>query len=164
MQHIELTAQLVLLLVIANATPVAVSLLLGRHLGFPLDGHLDFIDQRPLFGPSKTLRGLVAAILVSALVAPLFGLTFAQGALFGSLAMLGDLITSFIKRRLGMAPSKSVPGFDQLLETLLPLWVMQPVFGASGVEIAAAIAAFVVIDLLFSWVKNRIRKKVRSEK
>jgi len=145
-----LLGELVLLLVIANATPVIISLLLGNRWNQPLDrGHL-FTDGNPFLGSSKTVRGLLGSITACALLAPLFDLSLWQGAGFGTLAMLGDLLSSFSKRRLGLRSGHSAPLLDQLPETLLPLWVMQPVLGAGPVEIAAAIVAFSGIDLLFT--------------
>jgi len=148
--RIWLVIHLLLLLVIANGTPALLGLLLGSRWDRPLDNHRTFTDNRPLLGPSKTLRGLIAALLVTALLAPLFKLSMLDGACFALLAMLGDLCSSFIKRRLGFASSRSVPLLDQLPECLLPLWGMQTVFGTSGSEIALAVTLFIVIDLLLS--------------
>jgi CDP-2,3-bis-(O-geranylgeranyl)-sn-glycerol synthase len=145
-----LLGELVLLLVVANATPVILSLLLGNRWKQPIDRGILLPDGRPLLGPSKTLRGLLGSITVCTLLAPLFDLNHLQGAMFGALAMLGDLASSFCKRRLGLRSGQSVLLLDQLPETLLPLWVMLPAFNASALEIAAAIAAFTVIDLLFT--------------
>ena len=152
--HIQIISELVLLLVISNGAPVFSSILLGKRLNRPLDGNLRFLDGRPILGPAKTLRGLLSAILVTSLVAPLFGLAPAQGAAFGLLAMLGDLTSSFLKRRLGVTPSHSAPLLDQLPETLLPLLVMRPVLTASITEILVAALVFVVIDLLLSWLRD----------
>jgi CDP-2,3-bis-(O-geranylgeranyl)-sn-glycerol synthase len=148
--HFWLVHQLVLLLIITNATPVILSLLAGRHWNRPLDGNRLFRDQQPLLGPSKTIRGVAGAVLATAAIAPLFSLTVPEGATFAILAMSGDLFSSFIKRRLGIASSRSVPLLDQLPETVLPLWGMQAALGASVDEIVLAIALFVVIDLLLS--------------
>ena len=118
-------SHLVLLLVIANGTPALLGLVLGPRWNLPLDFNHRFLDNRPLLGPSKTLRGLLGALLVTALLAPLFKLSLLDGASFALLAMLGDLCSSFIKRRLGFASSRSVPLLDQLPESLLPLWGMR---------------------------------------
>jgi CDP-diglyceride synthetase len=139
-----------LLLITANGTPVITSVLLGDRWAWPLDGNTRFIDQRPLLGASKTLRGLVMAIVATAVVAVLLGMTWIEGAGFGLLAMLGDICSSFIKRRLGFRSSQSAPVLDQLPETLLPAWVMQPALGTSTTGMLAAVAVFFVIDLLFS--------------
>ena len=148
--RIWLVSHLVLLLVIANGTPALLGLLLGSRWNRPLDNHRSFRDNRPLLGPSKTLRGLIGALLVTALLAPLFKLSMLEGASFALLAMLGDLFSSVIKRRLGIAPSRSSPLLDQLPESLLPLWGMQSVLEASGGEMALAVTLFIVIDLLLS--------------
>jgi CDP-2,3-bis-(O-geranylgeranyl)-sn-glycerol synthase len=148
--HTWLVSHLVLLLIIANGTPALLGLLLRSRWNRPLDNHCRFLDKRPLLGASKTLRGLIGSVLVTALLAPLFELSVLEGARFALLAMLGDLASSFIKRRLDIASSRSVPLLDQLPESLLPLWGMHTVLGASAVEIALAVMIFTVIDLLLS--------------
>ena len=145
-----LVTTLILLLVTANGAPVVAGLLLGKRWDWPLDNNIRFTDQRPLLGTSKTLRGLIAAIVATAIVAALLGMTWFEGASFGLLAMLGDLCSSFIKRRLGFPSSQSVPLLDQLPESILPVWMMQMVLGPTMTEMFAAVAAFFVIDLLLS--------------
>lgn len=152
-----LISHLVLLLVIANGTPALLGLVLGPRWNQPLDYNHRFLDNRPLLGPSKTLRGLFGALLVTALLAPLFKLSVLDGASFALLAMLGDLCSSFIKRRLGFASSRSVPLLDQLPESLLPLWGMQTVLGSTGSEMALAVVIFIVIDLLLSRSLRAVR-------
>jgi hypothetical protein len=139
---------LVLLVVIANVTPVVISLLMGHRWNAPLDGGLMLPDQRPVLGPSKTIRGVLASVLATGLLAPLFGFSPVTGAGFACLAMLGDSCSSFIKRRLGIASSHSVPLIDQLPESLLPLWFMQPIVGGTTAEILAAAAIFTLVDLV----------------
>lgn len=148
-------AELILLLVIANATPLLVGVVAGSRLDTPLDGNRRFVDGRPLFGPAKTFRGVGSSIAATALVAPLLGLTFLQGAVFGLLAMLGDLLSSFTKRRLGIAASHSAPLLDQLPETLLPLLLLQPAMGFSTREMLMAALVFGFIDWLYSWRRDK---------
>ena len=155
--HTQLVAHLVFLLVIANGTPALLGLLLGPRWNRPLDNNRLFPDNRPLVGPSKTLRGLFSAIIVTGLLAPLFGLTIPEGAGFALLAMLGDISSSFIKRRLGFESSRSVPLLDQIPESILPLWGMQTALGASGIEMALAVGIFTVIDLLLSRMLRTLR-------
>jgi CDP-2,3-bis-(O-geranylgeranyl)-sn-glycerol synthase len=152
--RIWLINELLLLLVVANGAPVALGLLLGPRCNQPLDAGRLFFDQRPWFGASKTIRGILAAIVASALCAPLLGFTYIHGALFGGLSMVGDLLSSFIKRRLGFPSSCSRPGLDQLPETLLPLLVMWPAHRATVLEMAVVITVFIVIDLLLSRLIN----------
>ena len=148
--RIWLVSHLLFLLFIANGTPVLIGLALGPRWSWPLDNHHLFTDKRPLLGPSKTLRGLLGALLATALLAPLVDLTLIEGASFALLAMLGDLCSSFANRRLGIASSHSVPLLDQLPESILPLWGMQTVLGSSWLEMALAVTIFTVIDLLLS--------------
>ena len=145
-----LVTEVILLLIVANAAPVIASLLLGRHGNRPLDGNRLLADGHPMLGPSKTIRGVIAAVLFTALAAPLFDLSWLQGAGFGLLAMLGDIGSSFTKRRLGLSSGRSAPLLDQLPETLLPLLGIQPVLGLTALEMLAVVAVFILIDLLLS--------------
>ena len=143
---------LVLLTVVANAAPLVISLLMGQRWNAPLDGCLRLYDERPVLGPSKTIRGLLASMLATALLASLLGFSPVTGAGFASLAMLGDTCSSFIKRRLGIASSRSVPLLDQLPESLLPLWLMQPIVGGTTAEILVTVAIFTLVDLVLFWL------------
>jgi CDP-2,3-bis-(O-geranylgeranyl)-sn-glycerol synthase len=153
----QLVSELVLLLVIANGAPFVARYLFGGFLDEPMDCNKVFRDGRPLLGPAKTVRGVFSAIISTAAVAPLVGLEPVQGAAFGLLAMLGDMTSSFIKRRLAIATSQSAPLLDQLPETLVPMIVMQAVLSASLPEIAAAAVTFVLIDLAISWLRDRLQ-------
>ena len=61
------------------------------------------------------------AVIATALAAFVLGYTWKLGAMVGALAMAGDMISSFIKRRMGMVVSSQAPGLDQVPEALLPL-------------------------------------------
>jgi hypothetical protein len=63
--HPLAVAQLLILLTLANGSPVVAKLVLGRHFAGPLDGGAKFIDGKPLLGRSKTVRGLLIAIVVT---------------------------------------------------------------------------------------------------
>jgi len=146
-----LISEITLLLVFANATPVVLSLLLGDRWNRPLDGGRLFADGRPWLGHSKTVRGLVGSITVCAILAPAVDLNLPQGAAFGALAMLGDLGSSFCKRRLGYPSGHPVPLLDQIPEALLPLCcIILPTLAVTATEIILAIGAFIFLDLLFS--------------
>jgi hypothetical protein len=54
--------QMLLLLMLANGTPVIVKKVIGDRYSHPLDGHLSFVDGRPLLGKSKTIRGVALAV------------------------------------------------------------------------------------------------------
>lgn len=154
-------AALLLLLIVANGAPIVVNRIMGTTWDFPLDAGARFFDGRPLLGASKTLRGLCSAIAATALVAPLVGFSALQGASLAALSMLGDALSSFLKRRLGMAPSSMALGLDQIPESLVPLWFLRAGLGLEAWDVARLTAMFLVADLLLSRIlfRLRIRKK-----
>jgi CDP-2,3-bis-(O-geranylgeranyl)-sn-glycerol synthase len=64
--------------------------------------------------------------------------------------MLGDLTTSFIKRRLGLPPSSQALGLDQGLESLFPLLAVRSRLGLTAWDILAVVLAFFGLELLLS--------------
>src|SRR5262252_4442198 len=66
--------QILILVTVANATPVVAKRTFGDRLAHPVDGNLTLPDGRPLFGPSKTVRGLLLALIITAAAAPLVGI------------------------------------------------------------------------------------------
>ena len=148
--HLLAILQLLVLLAVANGTPVIAKRLLGAHLAWPLDGGLRLWDSRPLFGPSKTLRGILLALLATGLVAPLLGLSWPLGLLIGALAMTGDLLSSFLKRRLGRPASSRAFGLDQIPECLLPLLACRDALGLGWADIALATLLFLLGEVLLS--------------
>jgi CDP-diglyceride synthetase len=148
--HEALILQLLILLTAANGTPVIAKLLLGDKFATPLDGGALFVDGRPLFGPSKTIRGIVLAILAATGAAALLGLGWKLGALVGTIAMASDLLSSFVKRRLGLAPSSQAIGLDQIPESLFPLLAARLLLPPSALDIAVATILFFVGELLLS--------------
>lgn len=115
--------KLFLLIAMANSAPVMGARILGSRFNFPVDGGLILKDGYPLFGKSKTWRGLILALLLTALLAYLLDLGTAVGVIFGLSAMVGDLFSSFIKRRMGKKPSSRAPFIDQLPEAFFPMMV-----------------------------------------
>src|ERR1700738_3875201 len=49
--HPVVVLQLLILLMLANGTPVIAKKMFGGHYSYPLDGNLTFADGRPVFGP-----------------------------------------------------------------------------------------------------------------
>ena len=139
--------RLLLLIGAANVAPIVAKLWLGRRWDAPLDGGLRFIDGRPLLGPSKTVRGFAAAVLVATAGAGLMGMPPTAGAMIGAAAMLGDTLSSFIKRRLAIPPSGRAIGLDQIPESLLPLLAVQGTLQLPAVLIIGVVAAFIAIEV-----------------
>lgn len=148
--------QLLLLLAVANTAPIVAKRLLGARLAMPLDGGMRFFDGRPLLGPSKTLRGLLVAIAATAIAAPVLGLGAGLGALIGALSMAGDALSSFAKRRLGIAASGRAVGIDQIPEALLPLLAVQGVLQLSLLQIAGITLAFFLLEIPVARLSHRL--------
>jgi len=148
--HIFLIVQVLMLLGVANGVPVLATRLFGNRFGTPLDGGLKFPDGRPLFGPSKTVRGLLLSVACTTLTAPLFGFEWITGAGLASASMFGDLLSSFVKRRIGLRPHGQALGLDQVPESLLPLLVLQEHLGLGNGDIALIVALFTVLELALS--------------
>lgn len=147
---------LLLLLIVANGAPLVASRLLGRWLASPVDGGCHWRDGRPLLGPSKTWRGLVVGTLACAVVAVLLGYGFYFGLLFGALALAGDLLSSFLKRRLGLAASARALGLDQLPEALLPVLMAWWVLGLGIAQAALVVAVFALLNICLSPLLYRL--------
>lgn len=107
----------------ANAVPV----IFGGHR--PIDFGKNFLDGKPILGSHKTLRGFFSGLLVGTLVGFLqtilsqqlliqyyteFRYTVLLGFVISLGALIGDIVESFIKRRLDRPPGSSLPIGDQL--------------------------------------------------
>jgi CDP-2,3-bis-(O-geranylgeranyl)-sn-glycerol synthase len=159
--HPVVILQLMVLLTVANGAPVIAARLTGRHLQFPLDFGATLNDGSPLFGKSKTIRGIVAAILLTAVAAVLVGLDWKIGAAIASAAMAGDLFSSFVKRRLGLPPSSRATGLDQIPESLLPLLACLHALPLSALDIAICVSVFLVGEIILSRPLYRLHLRDR---
>ena len=118
--HAVTLLELLLLLMLANGTPVIVKRVLGARLGRPLDGGAHLWDGRPVFGASKTIRGIAFAVVVTVAGSLALGLGGTVGAVVGATAMAGDLGSRFVKRRLGLPPHAVALGLGHVPESPLP--------------------------------------------
>jgi CDP-diglyceride synthetase len=146
----EIELRLLILLVIANGAPIMARHLLGGCCSWPVDGGKRTPGGHPILGSSKTLRGLLAAMLMTTAVAPLTDIDWYWGTAIGGLAMLGDLLASFSKRRLGYPPSSQAIGLDQIPESLLPLLVIAPAFQLHWWSVFMIVLGFSVVVPLLS--------------
>lgn len=119
---------------VANMAPVLVAKLLPKW-DAPIDGGRNARDGKRVLGPGKTWRGLAGGAVAGALVAVLlssiaFGV-FADddfgraagspvwavalfGGLVGAMALVGDAVKSYFKRRRGKERGQPWVPFDQL--------------------------------------------------
>lgn len=150
-----------ILLIVANGTPVLAWYLLGRRFDWPVDGGRRAADGRPWLGAAKTFRGILLSVAATAAAAAALDLDWTLGVGFAALAMSGDLLSSFIKRRLGMASSSRAPGLDQIAEAALPLLGYAAALKLQNWDILLLVAAFWLTDALLSRLLYvmRIRKR-----
>lgn len=149
---IDLASKLLLLLLAANGSPVVAKRLFGDKFVAPVDAGMIFVDGRPLLGASKTIRGVLAGVTVTALIAPLLDYSIVTGAIFGLLSLSGDALSSFVKRRLNIQSSGQALGLDQIPEALLPLWLLRDAFGLDLWSVLIVVGLFFVGELLLSRV------------
>jgi CDP-2,3-bis-(O-geranylgeranyl)-sn-glycerol synthase len=76
-------------------------------------------------------------------------------------AMIGDLLSSFIKRRMGIAPSDRAIGLDQIPESLLPLLACAFFLPLTFFDVAVATLIFFVGELALSRVLFKLHIRDR---
>jgi len=145
-----------LLLLAANGAPIVARKLMRGKCAYPVDGGGHFIDGRRWFGRSKTWRGILWSVWLTALAAMLLDLPAGLGVGFAVLTLLGDLAASFCKRRLAYPESSHAPGLDTLPESALPLLWLQDRLGLSLLDVALACFIFFLLEeclspLLYRW-------------
>ncbi len=149
--------EILILLLVANGAPVLAARVLGSRWETPVDHGMRLPDGTPLLGGSKTWRGVLAIMAAAILGAAVLNFGIAFGAVFGVLVVAGDLLSSFLKRRRGLAPSSRSTGLDQLPEALLPAafavtyldieWWWAPLWAGT----------FMLLDILVSPLLYRLR-------
>jgi len=144
--------QLLTLIIIANGAPIVIRVLLSNRFGAVVDFGYKLPDKQPIFGKSKTWRGIFAALITTSATAWLLGYSPDTGLLVAIYAVLGDLTSSFIKRRLGKPPSSMAPLLDQIPESLFPALMMMQTFKLDISAIIQLVLIFIIIELLLSHV------------
>ncbi len=145
-----ISLELFVMLVLANGAPVVAARILGQRWAAAVDGGRLWRDGRPLLGESKTWRGVVSGALACGLFALITGMGLLFGLLFGLLGLIGDIISSFIKRRAGLVSSARAIGLDQIPEALLPMVLAWYWLEVSGLAVAGVVGLFTVSNILLS--------------
>lgn len=145
-----LEIKLFVLIVIANGAPIIARELLGSISGCPVDGGLKLPDNKFLFGRSKTVRGIIAALVLTAVTGILMGVPLSVSLSIALFAMLGDLFSSFIKRRLNKPAGSMVLGLDQIPESLLPLLAVRNQLGLEFQTVLIIVSVFIIFELVVS--------------
>ena len=149
--------KIVLLLLVINVTPAAIGVIF-RDLGnLPIDLGHTFKNGRPILGTHKTIRGFVSGIVVGTVLARLMGFPFVIGLGASFLSMLGDLVSSAIKRRLDIPAGESLAVLDQLFEGGMPLALFYKTGYLSPALSLAALFFFVVMAHAGSILSEELR-------
>ncbi len=161
MSEINFAAKVLFLLWVANGAPIIAARILGKRFCQPIDADLKLTDHQPLFGSSKTWRGIIAALICTVPLALAFGFRLDMAFYFTLASMAGDLLSSFIKRRMKLAPSRRALFLDQIPEALFPVFVLimaDRIDWKSGVLL---VICFVMTDIFLSRLLYRwhIRKR-----
>jgi len=109
-----------------------------------------------MFGRSKTVRGVLAALVATPLAAVVLGLHWYIGLLVALGSMLGDLLASFSKRRLGYPPSARAPLLDTIPESLIPGLLVMGALGLDWLDLALLILAFALLHLALTPLRQRL--------
>lgn len=149
-----LALELFVMLVLANGAPVVARNLFGSVWSTPVDGGRLWRDGQPILGKSKTWRGLVSGVLSCGLFAMVAGLGFVFGCLFAALGLIGDMLSSFIKRRRGLASSARALGLDQIPEAAFPIilalfWLPLGLWSALSVVVLFTLSNILLSPLLY---------------
>ncbi|MDR3629181.1 MAG: CDP-archaeol synthase [Desulfocapsaceae bacterium] len=133
-----------------NSLPPIVTAAVGDRYGLAIDCGIMWFDGQPLFGGHKTVRGLTVSAAGGLMAFPLLGVTWWQAGTAALLAMTGDLVSSFIKRRFTLQCGRAVAGLDQIFESLLPLLFLNRYLPLNLPQDVLIIVFFTVISSLCS--------------
>lgn len=142
---------------VANGAPVV----FGG--GRAIDGGA-MLGGKPILGPNKTIRGLIAGILAGSFIAFVESF-FMPSLLLSGIAMsfgahFGDLLGSFIKRRMGTKSGANVFFLDQYLFVVFALVFAYP-FGnflsLVGVVFILVLSGF--LHVLANTIAHRLKLK-----
>jgi uncharacterized protein len=156
--------QVPILLWAINVTPLLLRHSIGTRYSKPIDRGKCFWDGQRIFGDNKTGRGIFAGIVVGGLFAKIIGFTFSIGVCAGYLDMLGDLITSFIKRRIHKPSGTTMPGFDQVFEGLLPVVMFKLLYSFSFIYLIITLFIFCFGNYYGAILVNKIVYSIKRTK
>lgn len=139
----------------ASAVPWAVGRALGGRWATPLDFGFRLWDGKRLLGDHKTWRGVISSVLACASIASVVGPSAMHGAGMAAVALLGDAVSSAVKRRLALPPGAEVVGLDQLPEVLLPAILFAEPLGLGTGEVVVVAVAFMILDVCFTPLRQR---------
>jgi len=150
-------------LVLSGSAPVAsqgvsiISRKFNINLQHPIDFNKKFIDKKPILGKGKTLEGSIAGIIAPVILSLFLGIDIYLAFLIGLGAVLGDIVESFIKRRLGIERGEDWLPWDAIDWIVGAIAVAQLWNYLSWIELISMI----VIGAVLHQVMNKFARKVK---
>jgi len=138
---------------IANAVPPILTRFLGP--GRPIDGGRQW-RGRPIFGAHKTWQGLIGGTAAGCITffvqrtVDHLDLPLLIGVLMPLGALCGDLVKSFLKRRMAIEPGRSWFPLDQLDYVLGALVATAPLMLLPWRIVASTVIVYFTLHLLVS--------------
>jgi len=139
-----------------NFLPPLANIIWGERFNRPVDGDRLWFDNHPIFGAHKTSRGILISLLGGMAVAPLLGVRVPVAGAAAGLAMAGDLLSSFIKRRPNLPSGRNVIVLDQIFESLFPTLFLKGFLQLSWGQVLVILLCFIPFAFLGSWFWNFI--------
>ena len=139
------TLGVIAFLFVVNSLPVLTQAVLGKFLKYPVDGGILWLDNKPLFGQNKTIRGVVVSFAGGLGGSSLLGQPWWVGGIAAIFCIIGDLTSSFIKRRLNVSPGSDYFPLDHLFESLFPVLSLLPFLVLSLSQIIVIVCSFILI-------------------
>ena len=144
-------------LILANLSPV-LSAKLFPKMNAPVDFNKKWKGKR-VFGSHKTWRGVATMMCVGLLSGYLVLGSIKYGLLTGVGVVAGDLLTSFIKRKINLKPGASFEPWDSEILVacvIIATWDLFNAFEVLGIMLAAPFIykAFNVLGFMLKLQKN----------
>jgi len=146
--------EIVAFLLFVNFMPALAREILGKRFTYPLDRGIIWFDNRFIFGPHKTIRGVLASLLGGSFFFVIWPFDLITTITASVLVSTGDLLTSFLKRRFRYKTGKVVPIADQFLEGLLPVAFLASRPGIDHFYALLALLLFIPISYAGSLIWN----------
>lgn len=134
----------VLFLLVVNCLPVLAGVVLGEKFRYPLDSGGLWFDSKPLFGRNKTVRGIAVIIVGGMVVCSLLGEPWWRGGVVAAFVMIGDLTSSFVKRRLNVPIGGDLFPLDHLFESLFPSLFLLSIQSLTWVQLIIVVVSFIL--------------------
>lgn len=153
---------------ISNSTPVIMSKLIRG--GKPIDFRKVAWNGRRLFGNGKTIEGFISGIAVGSI----FGMfifsvyhiyvSYIEPIIISTGALTGDLLGSFIKRRLGMKRGDPAPLLDQLDFLITALMLDFGIFGRPKWFSLSILLTLILITVVLHIITNFLAYLLKLKK